>query len=91
MFSTLGVSLSTPGCAQYTGGYQDECGDDIMTTAGLFSTLGDTMSTLGDTMMSVGDIMSTLVMFSTLRFPYKFKCFPITFPHIYHDIPPVYS
>ena len=26
-------------------------------------------------------------MFSTLGFPCKFNCFPMTFPHIYHDIP----
>ena len=46
------------------------------------------MSKLEDTMMSVGDIMSTLGMFSTLGFPYKFDCFPNDLPHIYHDIPP---
>ena len=44
--------MSTPGA------YHDECGGDIMSTLGVFSTLGDTMSTPGFTMMSVGDIVS---------------------------------
>ena len=37
-------------------------------------------STVGDTMMSVGDIMSTVGVFSTLGFPYKFNYFPNYLP-----------
>ena len=46
MFSILGDITEYTGGVQYTG--------DIMSTQGVFSTVGDTMSTPGDTMMSVG-------------------------------------
>ena len=45
--------MSTLGGVQYTGRYHEYRGDtmmgmgDIMSTAGVFSTLGDTMSTEG--------------------------------------------
>ena len=45
----------------------------------MFSKLGDTISTAGDTMMSVGGYHEY-----SGGFPYKFSCFPMTFPHIYH-------
>ena len=44
--------------------YHDECGD-IISTMGVFSTLGVIMSTLGNTKMHVGVIMSNRGMFST--------------------------
>ena len=69
-----------------------------MSIVRVFSTLGDTMSTLGDTMMSVGDIMSTLgdVQYTGgcsvhWGFHTNSVVFPMTFPHIYHDIPSMYS
>ena len=62
-----GISLSTLGDVQYTGGFIEYTGGcsvhwrDIMSTLGVlstlgvFSTVGDAMSTVGDTMMSVGE------------------------------------
>ena len=54
------------GGVQYRGGYHDKCGG-ILSTMGVFSTVGVIMSTMGvilstvgDIMMHVGDIMSTV-------------------------------
>ena len=48
--STVGVILTTVGDTQYCGGYRDAHGD-IMSTLGVFSTVGDTilcnLSTMG--------------------------------------------
>ena len=71
------------------GGYHDKYGGDILSTVGVFSTVGDIMSTVGgyleyrggcsvpwgDIMMHVGDIMSTVGVFSTVGgyHPLKFE------------------
>ena len=71
--STVRGYLEYLGGVQYRGGYHDKCGD-ILSTMGVFSTVGDIMSTVGgyleyrggcsvpwrDIMMHVGDIMSTV-------------------------------
>ena len=70
-------------CVQYCGGVQYCAGvqyhggvqyrGDMMSTVGVFSTVGDIMSTVGvfSTMgvilSTVGDILSTMGMFSTMR------------------------
>ena len=64
----------------------------IVSTAGVFSTLGDTMSTLGDSMMSVGGYHEYTGGCSVhWGFHTNSVVFPLTFPNIYHDIPPLYS
>ena len=55
------------------------------------STVEDNISTAGDTMMSVGDIMSTPGDVQHWGFITNSVVFPMTFPHIYHDSPPLYS
>ena len=42
ILSTMGVILSTMGDTQYHRGYHDARGD-IMSTVGVFSTMGDTI------------------------------------------------
>ena len=42
----MGDILSTVGGVQYCGGNHDKCGD-ILSTVGVFSTVGDIMSTMG--------------------------------------------
>ena len=37
------------------GGYHDKCGD-ILSTVGVFSTVGDIMSTVGVILSTVGDV-----------------------------------
>ena len=61
-----------------------------MSTPGVFSTLGDTMSILGDTMSTLGDNMSVGDIRVHRGFHTNSIAFPMNFPHIYHDIPPVY-
>ena len=81
--------MSTLGVYQYTGG--------IMSTprgggGGVFSTLGEYHEYNKGYHDECGGISRVhRGMFSTLGFLYKFNCFPNDLPHIYHDIPPVYS
>ena len=58
--------MSSPGCSVRWG--------DIMSTAVVFSTLGNTMMSVGDIMRTPGDVQYT-------GFPYKFNCF-------LNDLPP---
>ena len=44
--STVEDILSTVRGVQYRGGYHNKCGD-ILSTVGVFSTVGDIMSTVG--------------------------------------------
>ena len=50
---------STVGDVQYHGGYHEYRGGDILSTVGVFSTVGDIM-------INVGDILSTVGVFSTV-------------------------
>ena len=97
IMSTVGGYLEYHGGVQYRGGYHDKCGD-ILSTVGVFSTVGDIMSTVGvilstvgDIMMHVGDIMSTVMGVqyrggkSLLLFEYPMV---LNTPHGTHDIPP---
>ena len=78
------------GYYEYSGGYHDQCGG-YLSTLGVFSTLGETMSTLGDTMMSVGGYCQYTGGCSVHWGVYTNSIvFLVTFPHIYHDILPVY-
>ena len=49
-----GISLSTMEDVPNRGGYHDKCGD-ILTTMGVFSTLGDIMSTVEVVLSTVED------------------------------------
>ena len=64
-----GGYLEYHGDTQYHGAYQDARGD-IMSTVGVFSTMGDTilcnLSTVGGHHDTCGDIMSTVGVFSTM-------------------------
>ena len=53
--STVGDILSIVGDVQYRGGYHDKCGD-IMSTVGVFSTVGVILSTVWDILSTVGDV-----------------------------------
>ena len=53
-----GISLSTPGGVQYTGGYHEYTGG-VQYSGEIPRVQRGVFSTQGDTMMSVGDIMST--------------------------------
>ena len=59
------------GYHEYRGGISRCTWGDIMSTVGVFSTMGDTifcnLSTVRDIMMHVGDNMSTVGVFSTVR------------------------
>ena len=64
--------LSTVGCS-VPWRYHDKCGGDILSTVGVFSTVGDIVSTVGSYLEyrggyhdACGDIMSTVGVFSTL-------------------------
>ena len=57
---------------------------DIMSTLGVFSTLGDIMNTLGDIMINVGKVIG-----KTIEFVWKPHY--TEHPQCTHDIPPVYS
>ena len=63
---TRDVQYSGEYC-EYTGGDTMMSVGDIVSTPGVFSTLGDTIITLGGTMMSVEGIIGTAGVFSTLR------------------------
>ena len=104
VFSTLGISLSTPGGVQYTRDiteYTRGCSVHwgvSLSTPRVFSTLGDIMSTPRGVQYSGGyhneyggyheytEGCSVHWGFHTNSI-----VFPMTFPHIYHDIPPIYS
>ena len=64
--STVGdIMMHVRGYHEYCGGRLVPWGD-IMSTMGVFSTMGDIMIHVGDIVMHVGDIMSTMGVFSTM-------------------------
>ena len=92
MFSTLGDLLSTP---EYTGGYHEYAGG-VQYTGGYHEYTGGIQysggyhSTAGDTMMSVGGYHEYTRGCSVhWGFHTNSIVFPMTFLHIYHDIPSV--
>ena len=53
--TTVGDIVSTVGGVQYHGGYHDKCGD-ILSTMGVFSTVGDIMRTMGVILSTMEDV-----------------------------------
>ena len=92
VFSTLKDIMSIPGSVQYSGGIPSvQRGDtmmsvgDIMSTAGVFSTLGGYHDECGRYHEY------TRACSENWGFHTNSIVFPMTFPHIYHDLPLVYS
>ena len=50
------MSVQYTRAVQYNGGYHEYSRGDIMSTAGVFSTLGDTMMSVGNIMSRPGDV-----------------------------------
>ena len=76
MFSVhWGISLSTLGVFSTPGGYPEY-------TGGCSVHRGNNISTSEGYHDECGGL------FNTPGFPHKCNVFPMTFPHIYHDIPP---
>ena len=56
VFSTVGGYLEYRGGCSVPWGDHDKCGGDIMSTVGVFSTVGDIMSTMGGYLEYRGDV-----------------------------------
>ena len=98
VFSTLEISLSTPGGVQYTGGYHwVHRGCSVhwgisWVHPGVFSTVGDTMMSMGDIMSTPRDVQYTGVSIQIQLFSqWPSPTFIMIYPRFTHGIPPVYS